>query len=338
MKKSIILVVCATLILISFFPNVFAHLEQKSSGGVIVGKYYVYIGFNPQNPIPGEKTKMIFSIQDNQGNDIHDIQTMIEVYNTKQQERLFLESWSTKKVGDFEVPIIFDEKGTYQVVLSISDEIDDKSHVVPPRNTLSGTSGCGCIRALFNVTVSDDWNNIWNSLMVIIVVLPFSVFGYALFVNYRKKNSKRKLHSYETIRYIIIFLAFAGGIIHLTIYVDHVPLRIEYGIFLLLAAITQIGFGVLFLSTLLLDSTKDGQSQYDHRRNKAINLFGLIGSLVLLGLYFYVVNFPAPLSPENHPEEIGLTGVIAKSLEISLIIAIIYSMKSERKWFLVNSN
>jgi len=337
MKISVILAVCVSLILVSFFPSALAHLEQKSSGGAIVGKYYSYIGFEPQNPIPGEPAIMIFSIQDNQGNDVYDIQTMIEVYNI-QQEPLILESWTPKKIGDFEVPIVFDEKGTYQVVLSISNGPDDVPHIGTPRSTLSGTSDCNCIRALFNVTVSDDWNNIWNSLMVIVVVLPFSVFGYALFLNHRKKGSKQKLLFYETIRYIIILLAFAGGIIHLTIYIDHTPLRIEYGIFLLLAAITQIGFGVLFLSTVLIRSTEEKQLTKLYRRNYTINLFGLIGSLVLLILYAYVVNFPAPLSAENRPEEVSLTGIIAKTLEVSLIISIIYNMKLERKQFLIHSN
>jgi len=336
MKISIVFAVCVSLILVSFFPSALAHLEQKSSGGVITGKYYSYIGFAPQNPIPGEPAIMIFSIQDSQGNDIYDIQTMIEVYNI-QQEPLFLESWTLKKIGDFEVPIVFDEKGTYQIVLSISDDLDDVPHVGTPRSTLSGTSDCNCTRALFNVTVSDDWNNIWNSLMVIVVVLPFSVFGYALFLNHRKNNSKQKLYFYETIRYIIILLAFAGGIIHLTIYIDHTPLRLEYGVFLLLAAITQIGFGVLFLSTVLIRSTKGKKLTNLYRRNYTINLFGLIGSLVLLILYAYVINFPAPLSPENHPEQIGLIGIIAKSLEISLIVAIVYAMKSEQKWIMLNS-
>lgn len=328
-KTSICFMVFAVLFLPSIIPNSFAHLEQSSSGGVIAGKYFSYIGFEPRNPIPGEFTKMIFSVQDEQGNDLFNIQTMVEIYDVNEEKRIFLETWKNQKIGDFETNFAFEEPGTYQIVLSISEENTQKEHVTPPRQALSSTLDCNCTRALFNISISEYWDDVWSLLLVVIIVLPASIFGYAMLMNFKNKAKfQKKLSRQEILQYVIVFLAIAGGLVHLSIYVDHVPLRIEYGIFLLLAAITQIGFGVLFLSILFIDSNimEKRFQDFNYHRFQAINLFGLVGSGVLLGLYTYAVSFIPPLSPENHPEEIELVGVIAKSLEISLMVIIAYIM------------
>lgn len=54
------------------------------------------------------------------------------------------------------------------------------------------------------------------------------------------------------------------------------------------------------------------------------SLFGLAGTAVLIGLYVYTVIFPPPFSPTNQPEEIGIDGVIAKSLETYLLVFSLY--------------
>jgi len=48
-----------------------------------------------------------------------------------------------------------------------------------------------------------------------------------------------------------MFLAVAGGLIHMAVYIDHAQLQIEYAMFLLLTAISQIGFGALLLTALI---------------------------------------------------------------------------------------
>lgn len=297
------------------------------------GDYFSYIGFDPRNPAPNEPVKIIFSIQDENGNDLYDLETMVEIFSDSMEKRIFYEPWTERNIGDFEIPFVFQKSGTHQIILSISEEDNLQEHVVAPRQMPSSSSDCNCTRVLFNVSVSENWNNIWNSLMVVILVLPFSVFGYAMWKNYKnKRNSKQKLSKHETLQYVIMFLSFAGGIIHLSIYVDHAPLRVEYGMFLLLASISQIGFGVLFLSTLLFDSTmpqKELRSIYN--RNIAVYLFGILGSAVLIGLYIYAISYPPPLSPENHPEHIDIAGIVAKILEVTLIGVIVYVMNLEHK-------
>jgi hypothetical protein len=323
----------ALLVVLPFLPISYAHLEQSSSGGVMQGNYFSYIGFDPRNPAPDEPVKIIFSIQDENGNDLYDIQTMVEIYSDSMEKRIFYEPWREQNIGDFEIPFVFEKSGTHQIILSISEEDNLQEHVVAPRSIPSSSLDCDCTRVLFNVSVSENWDNIWNSLMVVILVLPFSVFGYAMWNNYKnKKNSKQKLSKHETLRYVVMFLAFAGGIIHLSIYVDHAPLRVEYGMFLLLTAISQIGFGVLVLSTVLFTpNMSQKELRIIHRRNTAVYLFGIIGSAILIGLYLYAITFTPPLSPENHPEHIDIAGILAKSLEIALIGVIVYVMNLEHK-------
>ena len=127
----------------------------------------------------------------------------------------------------------------------------------------------------------------------------------------------------------------------MSIYIEHAPLRIEYAMFLLLAAISQVGFGVLFLTVLMFESsteiTKSVKSNY--KKNIMIYLFGLIGSVILVGLYTYVVTFSLPLSSYPNPEHIEISGIIAKSLEISLIGIISYLLYCEyfrKKWIKIN--
>ena len=333
-KKQIqIIIFVCTLLIFPSVPNLYAHLEQSSSGGVMEGNYFSYIGFDPRNPAPNESTKIIFSIQDENGNDLYDLETKVEIYSDSMKKRIFYEPWREQSIGDFEIPFMFEKSGIYQIVLSISEVNNLKEHVVSPRSLPSSSSDCDCTRVMFNVSISENWNNIWTTLMVVIVVLPFSVFGYAMWNNYKNKKSNQKLSRHETLRYVIMLLAFAGGLIHLSIYVDHAPLRVEYGMFLLLAAISQIGFGVLLLSTVLFDPNKlQKELELSHRRNLSIYLFGLIGSGVLIGLYIYAVSFPPPLSTENHPGHIDIAGIVAKSLEAALIGIIVYVMNLERKF------
>ena len=51
----------------------------------------------------------------------------------------------------------------------------------------------------------------------------------------------------------------------------------------------------------------------------------------MLGLYTYSVVLPPPLSPNNRPEDIDLGGILDKSLEVLLVIGIVYLMRWEKK-------
>jgi len=170
--------------------------------------------------------------------------------------------------------------------------------------------------------------------MLIGILLPLIVFGSVLsmhYLNLRKKGVKPEKS--EVIKYIIVFLAVAGGIIHLGVYADHGSLRLEYSIFLLVAAVTQVAFGTFYVLMTIVQPTERTRQSVISYYNKTVllNIIGFIGTVVLLGLYIYVVIFPPPLSPDNKPEEIEFDGIFSKSVEFVTVIGIIYLMQYEKK-------
>ena len=63
----------------------------------------------------------------------------------------------------------------------------------------------------------------------------------------------------------------------------------------------------------------------------ALNLFGFFGTAVLIGLYTYSVIVAPPLSPDNKAENIDIARIMAKAVEILLVIGIIYLIRWEKK-------
>ena len=69
---------------------------------------------------------------------------------------------------------------------------------------------------------------------------------------------------------------------HLAVYAEHASLRIEYSIFLLVAAGMQIVYGVVYtLLTLTGQGVNESAHQY-HQKKVAVNLFGLVGTGILI--------------------------------------------------------
>jgi hypothetical protein len=129
---------------------------------------------------------------------------------------------------------------------------------------------------------------------------------------------------------LVMLAAVAGGIVHLAIYAEHASLRLEYSIFLLVAAGMQIVYGVVYtLLTLAGQGANESASLY-YRKRMTVNLFGLVGTGILLGLYAYSVVLPPPLSPSDEPESVGVAGILAKAIEVFTVIGIVYLMRLEK--------
>lgn len=334
---TILLIITLVSISTSFNSMAFAHfdhLPHNNGGGDQIGRYYVNQALEPEYAKPGEPTHIEFSIQDDDGNDVQNVETAVEIYDAITGQRIELFPWEFHPTGDFEVHYTFEKKGNYLLVISLADEGSSQEHVIPPRSILSSSYNCDCERVVFNISITPNIGTVWDSVMSAGILLPLIVFGSVLsmhFLNLRKNQNQPKKP--EVIKYLIVFLAVAGGIIHLGVYADHGSLRLEYSVFLLAAAATQVAFGTFYvLMTVIQPITKSRQSVLSYYNKTVIlNVIGFVGTAVLLGLYLYVVIFPPPLSPDNKPEELEWDGIFSKSVEFATVIGIIYLMQYEKK-------
>jgi len=317
----------------------FDHFSHYNNRGDTVGNYYAYEALDPEYAKPNEPTALLFSVQDNDGHDTYNIITMVEVYSAATGERLKAFPWTKEDKGDFQLFYNFPDVGNYQIVLSVATGTGpvNINEIDPPRVTLSGTTGCNCDRAIFNVSVSNSFGTIWNTAMAAAVIGPLVIFGSVLGVVQmgKRKNGGAPSERFEVIKWIIMLLAIAGGMVHLAVFAEHASLRIEYAIFLITAGIMQIRYGISYTLLTLKSSNarfKDpiyARSYY--RKTVGLNLFGLLGTSVLIGLYIYAVTLPPPLSPNDRPEDVDIAGILAKSTEVAIVIGIVYLMRAEKK-------
>lgn len=139
----------------------------------------------------------------------------------------------------------------------------------------------------------------------------------------------------QVLKYSIMLFAIAAGIVHLAVFSEHGSLRLEYSIFLLAAGASQLSYGIMYVLLTLANQPESregpGPAKVYYKKTVILNLFGLVGTSVLLGLYTYSVVLPPPLSPNNRPEDIDLGGILDKSLEVLLVIGIVYLMRWEKK-------
>lgn len=317
----------------------FEHFTHYNNRGGDVGPYYAYEALEPEYAAPNEPIAVMFSVQDLDGRDTYNIDTMVEIYSATTGERLKAWPWTRQEIGDFQVFYNFPELGSYQIVLSVAKDGNNPANlngIDQPRETLSSTAGCNCDRVIFNVSITKNFGTIWYTMMLISVSLPLSVLGGVLVWNYRRRVIKKSGmygtgSQSDTARYIIMLAAIAGGIVHLAVYAEHASLRLEYSIFLLVAAGMQIVYGVAYtLLTLAGQAANESAHKY-YQKKVAVNLFGLVGTGVLIALYAYSVILPPPLSPNDRPESIDIAGILAKAIEVFTVIGIVYLMRLEKQ-------
>jgi hypothetical protein len=311
----------------------FSHFAHYNARGDGVGDYYVYLQLEPDYTKPGEPAAIMFSVQDEDGRDTQNLETFVEVYAADGQ-RLQAYPWTKQDVGDFQMFYTFPYTGNYQVVLSIATGQVNSNSIDPPRSTLGGNAGCECERLIFNVAISESFGTIFVSTIAGAVFVPLVLFGGVLGLTYwsRRKNGQFVTGPGDMMRYTIMFTAIAGGLVHFAVFSGHASLRLEYSIFLIVAGGMQITYGIFYTMLTLFASSGRVANLHDHyRKTVATNLFGLIGTAVLIGLYLYAVTFPPPLSPNNMPEDVDIAGIVAKAVEVFLVIGIVYLMRLEKR-------
>ncbi len=349
MKIHYVLITILIFILVStFIPNFvsFAHLSHTPhyNGGSNrdgMGKYYPYMALDPEYAAADEPTQITFSVQDFDGNDVYDIETMVEIYQESTGERVKGFPWTVRDIGDFNLYYVFPYSGSYEIVLSVAndDKLVNHNQLDAPRSILSSIADCNCQRVIFNVTISDSWGLVRNSLLVISILTPIIVLGLVLGRTYFKRRRKISVTGgvpeKETLKYIIMLLAIAGGLVHLAIFPEHGSQQIYYSVFLMAAAGAQVAYGILYILMNFTTEAYSGNNRNfilsQYKKRVALNLFGLIGTSVLIGLYAYSVVVAPPLSPDNKAESIDIAGIMAKSLEILLVIGIIYLLVWEKR-------
>ncbi|AIF83068.1 hypothetical protein NTE_00993 [Candidatus Nitrososphaera evergladensis SR1] len=337
---AVVTAAAATLFAATVFAsaqNAYAHFEHfghYNAKGDAIGPYYAYEQLDPDYAKPGEPAAIQFSIQDHDGRDTKDLVTMVEVYSGITGERLAAFPWTKQDTGDFQLFYTFPDVGYYQIVLSMATgPANNLNGVDPPRTTLSGTAGCNCDRAVFNAAISNNFGEIWSTAMIASVLIPLGIIGVVLGLVYKRK--RKELHansSEEFVKWSLLLLAIAGGMVHFAIYSEHASLRLEYSIFLITAGIAQVSYGLMYILLTMVgaEESRINPRRY-YRKTVVLNLFGLIGTAVLLGLYAYAITFPPPLSPNPVPEDVDLAGILAKSAEAILVVGIIYLMRLEKR-------
>ena len=160
-----------------------AHIDRfasyNSSGMGIGDKYYVIQQLEPEYVKPNEPSKIMFSIQDKHGKDVHDVTIMVEIYSIN-GERVLVFPWTTLETGDFNIPYVFTKNGNYQIVLSILNEDVASSKLLdtvpPPRTILNNIVNCNCERAVFNVSITETFGlisalTVYGAIFGAIIVL-----------------------------------------------------------------------------------------------------------------------------------------------------------------------
>jgi hypothetical protein len=319
------------------------HLPHYNGGFAGVGKYYIFQAMEPDYPRPGEPSAILFSIQDSKANDLKDIVTMVEIYDDRSGSRIAVFPWTKHDVGDFKLYYTFPRVGNYAIVVSVADDsLSNEERIgltTSARTTLLDRSGCDCERGLMNISVNNNFGMIYYASIFTGVIMGISVLGLvlaAIFVKRRKLIMSANIRDRQVLKYCILLLAMASGFVHIAVFPTHASLRIEYSIFLFSAGAAQFAYGIVYVLISLNESSIRDDTvsmRKNYRKTVVLNLFGLIGSSVLLGLYLYSVMFPPPLSPNNVAEQIEIGGILAKSTEAILIVGVVYLMIWERRRF-----
>ena len=317
------------------------HLPHYNGGGTPVGKFYVNQAIDPEYTPPSLPAKIIFSIQDQNGNDVYNVYSMVEIYSASTGERLKAFPWTREDIGDFALYYTFQDIGNYQIVISIANDNPNGNYhngIDPPRTILTNNLNCSCDRGVLNVSVSRSFGNIFSTAVLSGIVGMIVVFGVVAALTYRSRiRSGVHLNAADkqVLKYSVMLFAIAAGIVHLAVFSEHGSLRLEYSIFLLAAGAAQLSYGIMYVLLTLANQPGSldgpGLARVYYRKTVILNLFGLVGTSVLLGLYTYSVVLPPPLSPNNRPEDIDLGGILDKSLEVLLVIGIVYLMRWEKK-------
>ncbi len=109
--------------------QVYGH-TNTSVEGILDNNVITFMSIYPQTPIPNEKVKLIFSIQDNNGNDLEHVDSNIKIF--RNDEIIYDSGITHYESGDFYIDFIFQDTGEYKIEVSIITSSNIKSDVEFP--------------------------------------------------------------------------------------------------------------------------------------------------------------------------------------------------------------
>ena len=88
------------------------HLPHYNAGESRIGygDYISYIALEPEYGTTEHPSQITFSVQDFEGNDIYNISTMVEIYDSANGNRTHVFPWTFRDVGDFHLYYQFPKK------------------------------------------------------------------------------------------------------------------------------------------------------------------------------------------------------------------------------------
>ncbi len=279
-----------------------SHLPHYNGGSELSEGYIFAMAVDPEYVRPGEKSTLLISIQDTNGNDLQGVKAEVKIL--KDEEVVSDFPLAVHPTGDFTESYTFAEPGIYEV------EVDAYGSKESP---YSGGTPEGSVT--FDVFVSN-----WSGPVFIVVkgaamVIPLALLGAVLAFRTNAIRRKGRLEKDTLFQYVAVLAAIAAGSMHIMLFSDHSSESIFYGVFFLVAGSSQLTYGTLYM---LLKS-------------KALNYFGLVGTLAIIGLYIYSVILPPPLHPSPVPEQVEIIGIIVKTMESVLLVALIYIIIKSRR-------
>ena len=109
--------------------QIYGH-TSTSEEGRLDNNVITFMSIYPQTPNPNEKVKLIFSIQDNNGNDLEHLDSNIRIFRNG---NIIYDSGITHyELGNFYIDFIFQDSGEYNVEVSIITSSNIKSDVEFP--------------------------------------------------------------------------------------------------------------------------------------------------------------------------------------------------------------
>ena len=198
--SSILLLFSIDILLIIPVDAHFTQISYYNSESMGIGdKYFIDQALIPEYAKPNEQANIMFSIQDKNGNDVSNVNVMVEIYSAA-GELMYVFPWTNLAIGDFKIPYTFKKNGNYQVVLSILNEgmaRPGESDVMgPTRTILTDNANCNCERAVFNIAISETYGLIFTLTIYGIILSAVAVLGViTIWILLKRRKNKRSFNS-----------------------------------------------------------------------------------------------------------------------------------------------